>query len=130
MSYAKFQCRVGRFADAMPVLQQVLAKAPDHPQAGALLGEVYLSTGRPQDTESYLRRVLELNPSDAHSRANLATSLEQQQRLDEAIAALEAAPADLDGSLHYLLGAYYRRMGDREKALEALRVYERRQGSR
>ena len=130
VSYAKFQCRVGRFADAMPVLQQVLAKAPDHPQAGALLGEVYLSTGRPQDAESYLRRVLELNPSDAHSRANLAKSLEQQQRLDEAITILEAAPADPDGSLHYLLGAYYRRMGDREKALEALRVYERRKRNR
>ncbi len=130
VSYAKFQCRVGRFADAMPVLRQVLAKTPNHPQASALLGEVYLSTGRSESAEPHLRRVLELNPSDAHSRANLANSLDQQQRLDEAIAVLEAAPADPDGSLHYLLGAYYRRMGDREKALEALRVYEQRQGSR
>ncbi len=127
VTYAQFKARIGRLSEAGPILEQALRHAPYHPRANAMLGDVYLSTGEAPKALSVLRRAVEMNPSDEATRRKLATALERNGQLGQAIRVLESAPSDSDGQIHLLLGNYYRRMGAKEKAIKAIRVYQERQ---
>ncbi len=126
VAHAQFKARIGKSQEAAPILSQAVERSPYHPRANAMLGEVYLSTSRPRDALPLLRRAIEINAADEHTRRNLATALERTGSLDEAIKVLEEAPSDSDGQIHFLLGNYYRRQGKKEKAIEALRIYQQR----
>ncbi len=130
VAHAQFKARIGKSQEAAPILSQALQQSPYHPRANAMLGEVYLSTGKPREALPPLHRAIEINPADEHSRRNLATALERTGSLDEAIKVLEETPSDSDGQIHFLLGNYYRRQGKKQKAIEALRFYEQRKGTR
>ncbi|MDE0433878.1 MAG: tetratricopeptide repeat protein [Bryobacterales bacterium] len=126
MAYARFKARIGRADEAAPLLEQVLQASPHHPRANALLADVFLSLDRTADAIPLLRRAVGLNPGDEPSRRKLATALDESGQIDEAILVLESAPADSDGQIHFLLGNMYRRKGERQKAIDALRVYQQR----
>ena len=126
VAYARFKARIGRSGEAAPLLEQVLQASPHHPRANAMLADVFLSLDRTADAIPLLRRAVELNPGDEPSRRKLATALDESGRLDEAILILESAPADSDGRIHFLLGNMYRRKGERQKAIDALRIYQQR----
>lgn len=128
LAYAQFKARTGKVDEAAPILEQALQAAPDNPRANAMLGDVLLSLGRVDEAIPHLRRAIEINPGDETSRHKLATALDQSGHLDEAIRVLENAPHDSDGQIHLLLGNLYRRKGERQKAIDALRVYEQRRG--
>ncbi|MDA1311967.1 MAG: tetratricopeptide repeat protein [Acidobacteria bacterium] len=127
VAYAQFKARIGRLSEAAPILEQVLQRSADHPRANAMLGDVYLSTDDIPKAVSVLRRAVEANPSDEMIRRKLGIALDRSGQLNEAIRVLEDAPTDSDGQIHFSLGNYYRRMGAKEKAIEALRVYQERQ---
>lgn len=127
VAYARFKARIGRADEAAPLLEQVLRASPHHPRANAMLADVFLSLDRTVDAIPLLRRAVDLNPGDEPSRRKLATALDESGQLDEAILVLESAPADSDGQIHFLLGNMYRRKGERQKAIDALRVYQQRQ---
>ena len=91
-----------------------------------MLADVFLSLDRTADAIPLLRRAVDLNPGDETSRRKLATALDESGQLDEAILVLESAPADSDGQIHFLLGNMYRRKGERQKAIDALRIYQQR----
>ncbi len=126
LAYAQFKARIGRADEAAPLLEQVLQASPHHPRANAMLADVFLSLDRTADAIPLLRRAVDLNPGDETSRRKLATALDESGQLDEAILVLESAPADSDGQIHFLLGNMYRRKGERQKAIDALRVYQQR----
>ena len=126
LAYAQFKARIGRADEAAPLLEQVLQAFPHHPRANAMLADVFLSIDRTADAIPLLRLAVDLNPGDEPSRCKLATALDESGQLDEAILVLETAPADSDGQIHFLLGNMYRRKGERQKAIDALRVYQQR----
>ncbi|MCY4588596.1 MAG: tetratricopeptide repeat protein [Bryobacterales bacterium] len=126
VAYAQFKARIGKSDEAAPLLEQVLRASPHHPRANALLADVFLSLDRAADAIPLLRRAVDLNPGDETSRRKLATALDESGQLDEAILVLESAPADSDGQIHFLLGNMYRRKGERQKAIDALRIYQQR----
>lgn len=126
VTYAQFKARIGRLSEAAAILEQALQRSAYHPRANAMLGDVYLSTDEILKAVSVLRRAVEANPSDEAIRRKLATALERDGRLVEAIRTLEDAPTDSDGQIHFSLGNYYRRIGEKEKAIKALGVYQER----
>ena len=126
VAYAQFKARIGKSAEAAPLLDQALRASPHHPRANAMLGDVFLSLDRAADAIPLFRRAVELNPGDEPSRRKLASALDESGQLDEAILILESAPADSDGQIHFLLGNMYRRKGERQKAIDALRIYQQR----
>jgi Flp pilus assembly protein TadD len=68
-----------------------------------------------------LRTALDLDPSLLEAHVKLGKALAMLNRFEEAVQELEQATGqDRDGSVHYQLGTYYRRLGKEEKADLAL----------
>lgn len=102
-------------------LRRRLHARPTDVAAIRMMAELAARIGRYADSETLLRRALELAPGFLAARANLATVLYKQHRFGEAAAALEALVlADDDASSRTLLAASLGRTGDYE---EALRLY-------
>ena len=57
--------QAGRLSEATDLSRQVLAKAPENPQALFLLGLVSAQSGRPQAAAELLTRVVRLRPNNA-----------------------------------------------------------------
>ncbi len=117
------QCHAaGRLDDAKTIYQQVLAQAPDHPDALHLLGVLAAQQGDPVQAHGLIWRAIAANPGEAMFHNNLANVCVERGRLDEA-EALYVRAIELDGSrLDALsnLGLLLRRCGraaDAEKLL-------------
>ena len=72
-----------------PILRAHLKADPFDVAAIRMLAEVAARIGRPKDSETLLRRALEIAPDFGAARANLATVLYKQHRSAEAIAELD-----------------------------------------
>ncbi len=83
-----------RLEVAEPLLRRHLKQDPFDVAAIRMLAEVAARIGRYRDSETLLRRALELAPGFGAARANLASVLYKQHRPEEAIAELDAL---LDG---------------------------------
>ncbi len=113
-----------RRADALAVLDEILAEQPDNIDALYDSGLLAEQTGKPAELEKRLRRLLTLEPDHAHALNALAYSyVERNVRLADAEKMLERAiqlepedPAILDS-----LGWLYFRQGKPAKAEELLR---------
>ena len=114
-----------RIPEAERALRAYLKDAPFDVAAIRLLAEVAARIGRFRDSETLLRRALELAPGFGAARANLATVLYRQNRSVEAIAELDHLLADdLDGDTlgpANLKAAALGRIGEFE---EAIGLYE------
>ncbi|HVF15580.1 MAG TPA: tetratricopeptide repeat protein, partial [Steroidobacteraceae bacterium] len=82
-----------RHGAAREVVNDVLALSPNNVEAIHLLGLISKQEGDAVQAESLLRRSIVLQPRRAEFRANLATLLRRQQRLQEALREYEAAIA-------------------------------------
>jgi Flp pilus assembly protein TadD len=81
---------------------------------------------RPQEAITQLRQALQLNPKLISAHAILGKALAEIGQLTEAAQQMELAKAtDTDGSLHYQLSTVYRRLGEPEKANQALMESEK-----
>ena len=126
IEFAKFKCRLSRFDEAIPALEKALAFDPYNTRIKAQLGEVYMMKDQPQVALPYLRAAVETNAQDRRSRMYLARALAGMERANEAISLLEAAPADPDGRVHYLLGRLYAEQGKKEQAARAFATFKAR----
>ena len=81
----------GRYEDAEKLFEglKVLDRNSYYGYAG--LGAIYLQRGEFAAAEAELRQAIELDPGQASLRANLFEALLRQSKLDEAVAAYEAA---------------------------------------
>ena len=79
----------GRLAAARVILEQLLAAQPRDAIAKRLLAEVAARTGKLDEAERLLRQALEIDPSFADARVNLATVLQMQNRLADALDQLQ-----------------------------------------
>jgi tetratricopeptide (TPR) repeat protein len=85
---------LGRIAEARRICEQILIREPDHAEAHATLG--YLLLKREYDPEAALEHLddaLRLRPANSELHANRGIALHDLGRLDEAIAAYDAALA-------------------------------------
>ena len=117
------QCHAaGRFDDARTIYQQVLAQAPDHPDALHLLGVLAAQQGDPAQAHALIWRAIAANPGEAMFHNNLANVCVELGRFDDAeplyVRAIELDGARLDAlsNLGLLLGRTGR-PADAEKLL-------------
>jgi tetratricopeptide (TPR) repeat protein len=94
LSEAQLLRDAGKTADAETVLSNALKAMPDEPDLLYDYAMAIEKSGRIEDMEKSLRRVMELNPKNAHAYNALGYSLaDRGQRLDEARALIEKAIA-------------------------------------
>jgi eukaryotic-like serine/threonine-protein kinase len=123
---------LGRFAEARAQLEQARALDPLSPSVVASLGFVsYLEQGNDRAVDQF-RRALVLDPTFAAALYFLGLTLTAAGRLDEAIAALEAAASGMARSPEVVaaLGAAYAEHGDRVRAADLLEELERQTAER
>jgi tetratricopeptide (TPR) repeat protein len=85
LNYAVFHYRRGRFDEAARLIERLIQWTPDHAQAWAALGGVYVAMGRNADAEIASRRACSLKPGRT-CYLNLGIALQRQRRTEEAIA--------------------------------------------
>ncbi|MEA2823677.1 MAG: hypothetical protein QOF03_159 [Alphaproteobacteria bacterium] len=81
----------GRLGDAEQLYREVLAKAPDHPDALHFLGVLEVQRGRHEAGVVLMERAIAINPRNAAAQYNRANALHDMGRSAEAIAAYDAA---------------------------------------
>jgi len=108
---------------AEALLRTRLAKEPLDVAAIRLMAELAARVGRFRDSETLLRRALELAPAFTAAHANLALLLYKQHRTAEAVAELDKVleSGDANPGDRNLMAVALGKIGDYE---EALRLYE------
>jgi Flp pilus assembly protein TadD len=91
--------REGSIEDAKIAMRQALARAPGHPAAAANLAAFMRITGDPA-AEDVLQAALARDPCNDAARLNLAADMLLDERADDALALLDAAPPPTDESAH------------------------------
>jgi len=111
--------RLDRYGESIPILEKLVATAPDAATAHFLLGAAYERSGQTQKAVASLRRVLEIQP-DFHAALNYLgyTYAESGENLDEALRLVRRAVAlDPDNGAYVdSLGWTYYRLGRHEQA--------------
>jgi len=135
------ECRdgLGETAEAVRIVDDVLAQQPQFASALSLRGQLALKNGQWAEAENWLRQALRRNPMDHRAHYSLILCLEQDGREDEAreqrrklqqmendverfhdIVTKEIAQRPTDPSLHCALGQLLLRAGRREEGLRWL----------
>lgn len=114
----------GAHAEAKKILEKVLTRAPDHPQALARLGKTLVALGEGEKGLAMTKRAIEKSGGDPQIQVELGSRLIDLNRLDEAEATLKKAmEADKrDGRAYLRLGYVYLL---KKKPSEAIAVLER-----
>jgi Flp pilus assembly protein TadD len=130
---------LGQTAEAVRLVEDVLARQPGYAAALSLRGQLALQSEQWTEAESWLRRALRRNPMDHRARYSLALCLEQNGQQEEAqqqrrrlqqmegdlsrfhsIVLRELAERPQDPALHCTLGQILLRAGQREEGLRWL----------
>jgi Tfp pilus assembly protein PilF len=103
-----------QFAAARQLLEESIRQAPAALPAYLILSHVLLQSGDERAAEPLLRRIVEMDPTQAESWRNLAVLYGRQNRLPEAIAAARAGCLHCPHNADLLLvhGALLRQGGD------------------
>lgn len=120
-----------QFDQAVPLLQQVLRKTPEDPEANGMMADIEQHAGKDADAKRYAETALKGNPDLIETRVVLARVYVTMQEPKKAILELnKVIRADPDGSYHFLLYRAYRQAGDEESARSALaRFQQMRKGT-
>jgi len=115
--------RLGRLAEAKRIYLQILAQAPDDPDALQLLGLIAHDEGRHAEAVELIGRAVALKPAVAEYRNNLGVALWGAGRWDQALAAYGAAVALAPeyADAHYNLGGALKDRGRFEEAVASYR---------
>ena len=79
----------GRLGRAEPLCRDVLKRDPTNVNAICMLADIGIRVGALKDSESLLRRALELQPGFARARVLLATTCLKRQQYTEALEELD-----------------------------------------
>lgn len=106
------------YPEAAPEFQAELDNNPNHAQALAYLGDVYVRLNRPGDARPLLEKALRIDPKIELAYLDLGTidadSGHKEDALRELEAAARLAPNDVD--VHWRLGRLYKSMGKTQEA--------------
>jgi len=122
-SLAQAFFRAGKLAEAIEVLERLVAQQPDAFQALSDLGAAYQEFGVLERAIDAYRRCIALNPDLAVVHFNLGTALKQLGSTPDAIACVEKAVAMDATAASYsaTLAGYYLEADEPEMALEMCR---------
>lgn len=115
---------LGRYQEALPLYEEIVAATPDNPDLLAGLGFVYLQTKQYAKAVPPLARTLQLEPKRVEIYNDLASALFLSDNLAGAIEALDRRAAlapETPGTL-YLRAVSYDRM---DQCLAAIEFYEK-----
>jgi predicted Zn-dependent protease len=116
---------VGDSEAAQPILEDLLKREPESPEAALALGETLLKAQQPARAIGLLERVVRHDPRLLPAQAALGQAYVAAGEMTKAITPLEAAlETDEDGSLHYQLARAYRATGRAEQASRALARFQ------
>ncbi|MBT3914727.1 MAG: tetratricopeptide repeat protein, partial [Rhodospirillaceae bacterium] len=108
-----------RFSEAETNYIEILRRDPQHSDALNLLGTTLAQSHRPEQAVEFIRRAIQLQPSQVHYHVNLGVILQDLGRYDEAKASYERAiKADkLFPESYYNLAKLFKQMELPEAAL-------------
>ena len=109
-----------KYVEASEYYRRSLDSDPQNGQAHLMLGDSLLLQRNPEQAIPHLRTALQLDPSLLQTHEKLGKALAMLNQFEEAVRELElAADLDKDGSLHYQLGTYYRKLGREDRVAVA-----------
>jgi len=110
-----------RFAEAAPVLEQVVRLEPNTPTAYLQLGRSYIALKDFQRAISPLQTLVEKKPDEAFARYELGCALVKTGRWDEEAPQFEAAASQMKTSvmMHFYLALVYDRTSRNDEAMTA-----------
>jgi tetratricopeptide (TPR) repeat protein len=114
--------REGKFSEAIPLYESIIAKLPTFYEAYFDLAMCYSQTGRLGDAEAHLRKYLTFQPASPDGHASLGIVLLQEGSAKEAVAELKQA-IDLDNGMteaRKALASEYLRESDLDAAVAVL----------
>jgi len=120
--------RAGRLAEAEGIYRQILTAFPEQPEAMHWLGVVARQVGKLEDSLHLIEHSLERNWNDALTHSDMAQTLRDLRREQEAVKHYEIAISLRPNlfSLHNDLGIVYRHLRQHDRAIacfqEALRL--------
>ena len=129
IEYGNLKFKGQNFPEAIRLFQRALQLTPYDFNVHGLLAQAYVQNEEPALAAPYFRQVLQVTPENSQLRIDLAECLYAVERAPEAISILEAAPADPDGRIAYVLAKYYARQGEKSKAAQALKHFQQRQSA-
>lgn len=114
---------LGRFDEAIPVLEYVRSRDPVYQVNLANLAGTYWFAGRWEDATETIRTILALNPGTAGGQWGLSIALLQMGELEEALAAAESEPSPPHRLLGVVLASHaLGRQPEFERAFQELRA--------
>jgi tetratricopeptide (TPR) repeat protein len=128
IQFGRFRCKRNQPDGAVTVLKEALALSPYNVMANDLMGQAYYMKTDYSAAIPYLQSAVKASPRNEDSRIRLAESLGKTGENQKAAAILEAAPADPDGRVHYVLAGFYRKLGEKEQMTRALAFFEAHKG--
>jgi Flp pilus assembly protein TadD len=122
LARAQAAAQAGRFGEAVGICDDVLAAAPDHTPAIALLGMIAAHTNDPERGISLLERAVTAQPGVASWYANLGTLYRMVYRMQDALrAGQEAIRLDPQNADHLVsLSLAFTDVDNREHAIACL----------
>jgi len=94
---ATLAVQTGRFEDALPLIEQVLALDPENYEAYVVRGIALAQSNQPEEATAAFRKSIEINPNITKTHYNLAVHLDGLGRTNEALTharrALEIDPS-------------------------------------
>jgi len=118
---------LGRYQEARPYFEDAIRIDPSFTEAYNSVGDLRLRSGEYEAALESFERAKSLDPRNLLALRGIGQSLIRLKRYEAALSELEQA-AELhpdDAELHFELSQVYARMGSREKAAEAVAVFQR-----
>jgi tetratricopeptide (TPR) repeat protein len=121
LSLAALQMRSLHYEEAIESFRDALKYSANDRDAHYGLGVAYVQLHQPQAATEHLQKALQLSPNWAEAHASLAQAYRQLDQYREAAAEFEkATTSDRDGSIHLQLYQMYKKVGEEQKARQAL----------
>ena len=110
-----------RFAEAAPILEQVLKQEPNTPTAYLQLGRAYMALKDYQKAVAPLQTLVDKRPEDAYAHYELGCALVKTGHWTEASPHFEAAVSQMSTSamMHFYLALVYQRTSRSDEAVTA-----------
>lgn len=122
LARAQVAAQAKRVHEAMGICNDVLAMAPEHPPAVALLGIVSAMAGDPERGIGLLRRAISLRPGNGAWHAHLSALCRMSNRIEEAMTAgqesIRLDPSNLEHLVNFSLVCVD--ADDRDRAIACL----------